>query len=349
MSLDIRRRTRRSSPRRRHNDARGPNRRWMTKPRALRDVLATGVYDDEEKKKTKQNADEPSTATTVREARCTREKLCAERTILRSIRDSWLCSCVRERWRTERERALESFTSELERKEYLGTLDHREKRELERRRARAGTWLAARAKREENEGDAPRAQRMIGMNANDMERDDLDDARGDGDDEEDGGGDRGLEGGEYEDVEAEFEANARERAKWSERLVIGRDLAFAGEGELGEGLRRWEEYIADARFADGMLAVRLMDETERCERELDANIKALVARGERSGWSELDVRIRRDALIAEHEVKVAEIAARERALREKKLKRDKLASLDATTRAKVLRVWQKHADAKNRA
>ena len=310
------------------------------------------------------------------DAQCTRDWWCAKGSKCARVRDTVLCcdALVRVFWTTA-EREVAKYTDELERKEFLGTLTDDERRALKRRREEALKYVRARAfaeapqeqlmsrrtdflaKSAMSSSTRPQSMRTHGGRGQFLNRHDdhapaevSDEYTTDSDDDDDDDSywsDEYSDG--YDDIEREFQENQRQRAaaprNWNEKLIVGRDLAFAGEGELGDGLRRWEDYIAAARVADGLLEIKIDTQLEAFERELEAKLEDMRVQGMRAKWSDLDMRIRRTALVAEHDARVNEILERERALREKTTKREKLASLDATKRAKLLRIWQQHADA----
>ena len=312
------------------------------------------------------------------DAECTRDWWCAKDSSCARARDAALPAALARVFWTSAEREVAKYTDELERKEFLGTLTAHERRALKRRREEAMKYVRARAF-----AAAPESQRMArttdflakpAMSASGRARGARADASGpcanrhdddaspqasDGyadsdsrdsywsDDDDDDGSEYASDGA-FDDIEREFRENQRQRAipkKWNDNLIVGRDLAFKGEGELRDGLRRWEEYITEARVADGLLEIKIDTQLDAFEAQLEEKLEQMRIQGVRAKWSEVDFSKHRAAIVAEHDARVADIMERERALREKKSKREKLASLDATKRAKLLRIWQQHADA----
>ena len=119
--------------------------------------------------------------------------------------------------------------------------------------------------------------------------------------------------------------------EFGNKLVVGRDLAYATEGLLGPGLTRWENYVAAAETAGALHERKLQRRAELRDRDLNVALQNLDRFAESQKISDQDLEVRRDALVAAHESRVRDALECER---RRELRRRRKRNLTAAVEAK---------------
>jgi len=134
--------------------------------------------------------------------------------------------------------------------------------------------------------------------------------------------------------------------EFGNKLVVGRDLAYATEGLLGPGLTRWENYVTAAEKAGALHERKLRRRAELRDRDLNVALQNLDRFAESQKISDQDLEVRRDALVAAHESRVRDALERERRRELRRRRKRNLAAAFEAKRAHARRTARR--DAQNR-
>lgn len=129
--------------------------------------------------------------------------------------------------------------------------------------------------------------------------------------------------------------------------IVGKDIAYAGEGTLSPGLQRWEEYIQDAEIAGAMMDEKYRRKAERFDGELDKKLLELAKLVKNNSISDHDYAARVDFETRKHEQRVLKaLEDEERARERSERKRNKLSNLDPETQSRLFKRWARERAAR---
>lgn len=129
--------------------------------------------------------------------------------------------------------------------------------------------------------------------------------------------------------------------------IVGKDIAYAGEGTLSPGLQRWEAYIQDAEIAGAMMDEKYRRKAERFDGELDEKLLELAKLVKNNSISDHDYAARVDFETRKHEQRVLKaLEDEERARERSERKRNKLGNLDPETQSRLFKRWARERAAR---
>ena len=129
--------------------------------------------------------------------------------------------------------------------------------------------------------------------------------------------------------------------------IVGKDIAYAGEGTLSPGLQRWEAYINDAEIAGAMMDEKYRRKAERFDDELDEKLLELAKLVKNNSISDHDYAARVDFETRKHEQRVIKaLEDEERARERSERKRNKLGNLDPETQSRLFKRWARERAAR---